>query len=311
MEKRENSIPHFAWTAAATLAPLAIAAPGSGWVTNLTVGLLGAALAAWTGRPGNRNIPWVGTIQSGWIVALLLYYLGFLRKVWEGSSGVFAPVCLLLIGLWGIRKGHKAAAGVGAVLLRFALPLFGTISIAALEDTDWRWALKEGIAYEPSVIVAYLIPRMMLTTGEKKTVSTKWYLMFPITGVLLSLIIRGIVPDNNSGKIGMIELSRSVEAFGRNLRLEAIAAMALTISMYCFVSIALSMVGRIAVEGNQKGGAWVQWVIVVAVIAGLLCKITISANFLAIGTVICWVILPGATQLIGAGKKLKNNEKGT
>lgn len=304
MEKRENPVPLNAWMTAAILAPLAIAAPESGWVTNLLVGILAAVVLPWVKRSKRQISRWIWIVQIVWCIVLLIYYLGFLSLIWKGSGDLFMPACMLLLGLWGARKGKFACASVGAVLLWLVFPFFGGICLAAAEDIVWKWAVRNGMEYSPSVITAYLIPGMMWhLSGERKEREGKWYILLPVIGSVLCLVVRGTVPKLEPGTIGLSELSRGVEVFGRVMRLEAIAAMAMTVSLFCLLSMLLTSVKYCAESISKNRKEWILDIAAIVVHAGMLFKMTISDEIAAIGSVICWVILPLATQFVGPGKK--------
>lgn len=273
------------------------------------MGILAAAVLPGINRDAEKINRWVYAAWLGWSGVLLIYYLSFLPAVWQGSGVVFVPVCMFLLGVLGTRKGKAACADVGAVLLIFVLLLFGGISLAAAEDMNWKWAAGDGMESDPSVIAVYLLPgTLCCLRGEGKEQCRKWYLLLPVLGTSLCLLVRGIVPEHGD-KIGILELSRSIEVFGRVMRLEAVAAMAVTISLFCLASLLLITLDCCASRITHERKALVLGCALAAILAGMLCKITISDSFAAYGTLICWVILPRGAQLIGYGKKLKNNEK--
>ena len=261
-------------------------------------------------KAAEKKKSWLSVVWISWSAVLLVYYLGYLPAIWQGSSNIFSPVCMLLLGAWGTRKGKAACAGVGAVLMILVLLLFGGIGLAAAEEIKWNCALENGMAFRPSAVAAYLLPGVVSCLGDKTNeYQKKWYLMLPVLGTALCVLVRGIVPHISAEKIGIMELGRSVEMFGRVMRLEAITAMGLTISVYCIVNMLLSSIDCCAVKIGAGKKDSIQMVVTIAVIMGMLGKITITDEFAACGSLICWVLAPLGAQLIGSGKKLKNNEK--
>ena len=167
MDRGENRIPLTGWMTAAILAPLAIAAPESGWAMNLTIGVLAAAILPGVNKAAEKTKSWVRVGWIGWSAVLLIYYLGYLPAIWQGSDNLFLPVCMLLLGAWGTRKGKEACAGVGAVLMIFVLLLFGGVGLAGAEEIQWNRVLGNGIVFRPSAIVAYLLPGTISCLREK------------------------------------------------------------------------------------------------------------------------------------------------
>ncbi len=273
-------------------------------MTNVVVGILAAAILPGINKGKENANRWVHGIRILWCTVLLLYYLSFLPLVWEGSGKYFGPVCMLLLGLWGARKGYAACAGVGAVLLLLVSPLLGGIGLAAIEDINWKWAASDAVGFDTSIVTACLLPGMMNHyKGDNKHRTKLWYLLLPLVSTVFCLVIRGIVPELDPGTIGLTELGKSIEVFGRVMRLEAIVAMAMTISLYCLVSMLLAAVNQSAESIVPDRKEWLQVSAGIAVFSGMLCKITISDDFAAIGSIICWAILPLVTQIVGIEKK--------
>lgn len=274
-------------------------------MTNLATGILAAAILPGLNKRKKEMNRWLCVIQILWSGVLLLYYLPYLPQIWEGSGDYFVPTCMVILGLWGVRVGCFAAASVGAVLLWIALPLFAGVGFAAMEDINWKMAVRDGVEFHPAVVTACLLPGAMrslpIDNGRKMG---KWYLLIPGIAAAFCLIIRGCISGTLADTTGFTQMSKSLEIFGRVMRLEAIAAMALTLSFYCVVSVLLAGVSQDAIWIVPGREGWMLGVIGITVIVGMLCKITISDAFAAFGSVICWVILPFVTQLIEREKKL-------
>lgn len=269
---------------------------------NLVIGILSAAVLPIVNKRNGNTRRWLSGVQMLWSGVILLYCLTALPKIWDGSGRIFTPICMLLLGIWGIFRGEKTAESVGAVMMMLVLPLFLGIGAVAAEDVNWGWAFNNGMDFHPSVVTACLIPSIMHKLPAEGT-AKKWFWTIPITAVLFSLVIRGMVPSLASDIVGITEMGRSVELFGRVVRLEALVAMALTLSLYALVSMLLACANTAADVIIPKWKKWAAPAEAVLVTVGLLCKITISDEIAAIGSVICWVILPLITQLVDAGKK--------
>ena len=306
MEKRIEQVQIRAWIIAAMTALLALSAPDGGIWTNFLLGTVLAVICMWVNKLCSCVVcgKWMWAVQLCWGSIMLLYFLSESSAVW-GTEGDVVPVCLLLVALWSLWKGISSTAVVGATLIWFVVALLGGIMAAAAEDVKLNWAMKDAGEFTFSLIPLYLFPALVWQLPcEDQKKWEKWYIIIPVIGTLICGIVRGNVLEVPNGKTGILELSRSVELFGKVLRLEAATAMGVTLGLYCGVSLLLSVVSESIwkIAGQEKRVLLLQ--VGIAVIAGLLFNITISDAFAAIGSVICWVFLPAFAQAVGRRKKL-------
>lgn len=306
MEKQAEPIQLKVWMLTAVGALLVLKAPNSGLLSNIILGVLGGGVCLLVARfcAAGKYGRWMYLLQWVWSCVMLLYFLGDAAAVWNARGDVVLPICLMLTGLWGSRNGVGRSAAVGSTLVWFVVPLLLGIIAASVENVRLDWAASGLLEWEKNLIPVLLLPSLLWILGMKETGARgKWFLLIPAIGAVTAWVVRGTVPAYTDWELGFTELSKSVELFGRTMRLEALSAFGLTLGMYCVISLLTSVSETCARNVNPKLRGWSTAVTGAVVIVSLLCKITISDGIAAIGCLICWVFVPVITQLIVSEKK--------
>ena len=305
MEKQAEMNQLKAWLSAGTCTLLALTAPGNGVLT-YTLAAMVAGLLCWCVNKlcaGKSWPKWMYGVRLVWSIAAILYVLQFPTAVWDTKRNIAIPLVLFLLALWGIGRGIRVNMAAGAVLLWFVAALLGGILLASAENVIPKFGLRDPWEYHFSAVPALLLPALLglMSSGADKG-KGKWFVPVLAGGLAAAFLVRGNMMDVEDGAPGFVTLSRSVELFGKTLRLESVAALGLTLGIYCAVSLLVTE----AVVCIEKLGAKKYAAVVVTaavVVLGMLCKITISGAIAAIGSLICWVFLPLLTQLVVGEKK--------
>ena len=228
MEKNDRAFP------AVISAALLQTAARTPWPSVFVTGIAGALLRCLP-KPGRENPKWLRYAQGLWSIPVMAQVLHWSAGCWEApSAGAWVPPVLLALALWLSSKGTAAGDSGDSILGLLQLGLIVPILAAGLGDIRLEnlrpmWQRPDG----------WLLA-MLLLPGEKMGTGSGWF-----WAVLYSIVTVGAL--NGSG--GFYEMSKSISFFGAVKRLEALAAVAMTVGFAVLLRCMLEFF-------TTRGWAW-------------------------------------------------------
>lgn len=242
-------------------------AGGTPWPETVLMALLAFALLCLPRAQSNPD--WLEVLRSLWNGVILSQVLRWASGYWP-ETPVWAAGILLLLGLWLAFKGKEAMMAAGSIFGLMQLLLTGGVLLAALPEIrpdHWVPEMPKGNGW---LLVALLLPALC---QERR------HLGPGVWALAISLITTGVMPRGTGG--GYYEMSRSISLFGSIRRMEAVAAVGLTLGFLLLTS---------RLTENGKMGNSLLTAAAAAIIFGL--PYEIDGLLAAAGSIIFWIILP-------------------
>ncbi len=304
------------WVVCGMLGPLALTASRSGWVAVLLTGVLCTALCV-TIHIFSDSHPWDSRLYSGILCLWHIYAAAVVAAqsplCWPGKGADIAvPLVLLALAALSAWKGAEGASRVAAVLCPLCVLIFAVILACGIGNIRWGRVGMESSAPSGNLIFVFLLPIGATAIPRKPGIG----ILGCMTGLsIFAWIVSAVsvgtlsLPISLTRKDAFYEVSKSLSLFGKLQRLEAISAVAVTVSIYAMLSLLLSSVGHLAENVRPgfgraavAGGAG----ICAAIVAG---RIFVSANVLVVLALLIWGVCPLVASLFPTGKKEKKDEK--
>lgn len=279
------------WIASAMSAPLAIYGGKSSWEWTLVTGLLCIGVSLLVLRYGAAEY---GRILRILQLAVLSLAAGiFSREVsgcW-GEESMSMPLVLLVLAALSAGNSAQRAGRVCCCVSWIAVIIYALVIAAGVKNIQWSRLEKTGYCNE-MLIVAYLLPCVWLLLPAERSKGA-YLLGMVLFGLMISMLCLGTLSASGviDTQLPIYQYSKSLTMMGIAERFEAAASVALTLGLFCTLSLLLS-----AAENMIKHGALVS-----ALIASV--NVQITPKIMAIIVVLSWIILP----LVRAVKKVEKS----
>ena len=277
------------WIASAMSAPLAIYAGKASWEWALATGIICVGAALLVLRFGSADY---GRLLRIFQLVFLSVIAGvFSREIsgcWGEDSTSMPLVMLALAALSAVNTAQNAGR-VCCCVAWIAAIIYAIVMAVGIKNIQMVRLTEIGYHNE-MVIVAYLLPAVwLLLPADRSNVLCMYGMM--LFAVVISLLCFGTLSAGGvvDAQIPFYQYSKSLTLLGIAERFEAAASVALTLGLFCTLSLLLS-----AAERMTKHGA-----VIAASVAAV--NVRINAINVAIMAVFAWIILP----LIIAVKKVE------
>jgi hypothetical protein len=277
------------WTASAMSAPLAIYGGKTSWEWTLVIGILCVGISLLTIRFGSADYGKILRLVQ--LVTLSVAAGAFSREIsacW-GEESMSMPLALLALAALSVGKSSQSAGRVCCCVAWIAAILYALVLVVGLKNIQWPRLAATGY-YDGLLIVAYLLPAVWLMLPAERS-GSRWLLGMVGFGLLISVLCFGTLSARGvvDAQQPIYQYSKSLTLLGIAERFEAVTSVALTLGLYCVLSLLLS-----AAESMIKHGA-----VIAAVIASI--NVQISTKITVILAIFAWIILP----TINSVKKVK------
>lgn len=277
------------WTASAMSAPLAIYSGKTSWEWTLVTGLLCVGISLLTIRFGSADYGKILRLVQ--LVTLSVIAGVFSREIsacW-GEESVSMPLALLALAALSVGKSSQSAGRVCCCVAWVAAILYALVLVVGVKNIQWSRLEATGY-YDGLLIVVYLLPAVWLMLPAERSRS-RWLMGMAVFGLLISILCFGTLSARGvaDAPLPIYQYSKSLTVLGIAERFEAVASVALTLGLYCTLSLLLS-----AAENMIKHGA-----VIAAVIAAI--NVQINTKITVILAIFAWIILP----IYKSAKKVK------
>lgn len=303
-----------AWLFAGLAAPIAQFAGGMCWQTVAVTAAVCLTVCWLLGQTVIKPGKWISLIEYGWIVYTLTAIGGWITDSWSGG-GVYpvVPLILLALGAVSASLGTEKAARAGSTVFWLAALIYSVVAAAGVGRVE----APELGRYEPGLDlrlpVALLIPALaVFMPGEKRRLPLGAVAGIGAFAVAVSVMITGTLslPVAMETEMPLHEWVEGLTLAGTLQRFEALVSVALTMGWFALMNFLLCAAGR--QTENIRNGSNGKGVCFAAVAASLamLCKVPVSCEIVAAGSMVLWVIVPVIVVVLGRNKKVeisKNN----
>lgn len=278
------------WMASAMSAPLAIYTGKTSWEWTLVTGVvcIGASLVVL--RYGSSDFGKL--LRMGQLILLSIVAGIFSREIsacW-GEESVSMPLVLLVLAALSAGNGAQNAGRVCCCAAWVTAIIYALVLGIGVKNIEWIRLTEMGYCHE-MLILAFLVPAvwLLLPAQRSKGVFLVGMIIF---GAVVSILCFGTLSAGGvvDAQLPIYQYSKSLTMLGIAERFEAAASVALTLGLFCTLSLLLS-----AAEEMVKHGA-----VIGAVIAAI--NVPISTEIVTILAGFAWIILP---MIISANKVKK------
>lgn len=289
------------WLTVSLLAPVLQAASGCAWpVAAGVVGITG--LLCWgLGKTdcGGGNTVWVRRISWFWVSVVTSQMLHWVMYCWTDYDSYHAvPLTILLLAAWAVWKGSANPVRIGCSLLWPLLAVFGLLLLSAGKEVKPEYLTPTMIYGNSHLVTVLLIPALGIYINREQK-KLRQFAGYSTAALVASAVAMGVLSGNICRNVDspFYEVSRSVKILEFAQRLESLAAAAMTLGYFLTVSFLLEIQRRMQRREPVKKG--VESVAIPAVLTAvlLLSNITLDAGILAMGSIVCWVMLPGMQRI--------------
>lgn len=315
-------------TAALTLGaftfPAVVHLPGAGWPWALGACILSGTLLWGTLRLTSDSAGAMARAKNCRVGKLMLLLV--LGWNFAAMGGVATQVCLayptgrayplaglllLLLATEAARRGLKIVLRVGTVVLFLLAGFYAPVVLFALPEVKLQW-LRPVACADWTALAAALTPMSLLyiKKGEGHG-AERWILAGGVFAALTSIVCAGLLSPTvvTEEAFPFYTAAGVVRLFGVAERTEALVSAAASGGGFCLLGLLAVVNGELAgwIWPGRKQVFFVAQTLLAAAAIGL--TGCLSSVVYAIGTTICWGLLPLLTLYIGNSKKLKKNEK--
>ena len=314
MDRRIGERQRWAWLAAGLSAAIAAKGCGFGWVWILSAGLLVTGYYIYMDvklqcRGIASLLPRVLAISVlAWLVFLMAWTADLANGAFPMVNGY--PVlgwAILALAAWGAGKGMAACARCAGVLCLFLAALYGVIAVFALPDVQIQYLMPSG-TWQDGLLSAglFLLPAAVWylpCTRSKKRAAWQMALVIPLASTLLAAVTVGVLSPTLAREVpsSLYVLAQSVSLFGVVERIEPLLSAAMTMGVFCLVSVMACACARL--WGKLPLRKWSS--VICCVVAAVLMKWLRNTDLwiVAAGNLIFGLILPVAVLWMGERKK--------
>lgn len=280
--------------------PAILFLPQTGWETTLLV-MSGSLLVVTCGRPVSGSL--LGRGGKLLTLPLFLWNIGIMGKLASGLASLYGAnsplpgLLLLLLAGYGAKK--KVIPVVSAVLVFFIAGIYGILYLFAIPDISVEELIpeKEGALWGTAYGFLPLL-LLYLYQGKERKSRCFWMTGALILAVGAAVITEGLkAPDFYTG-------AKSVNLFGAMERLEPFVAAAVTAGEFCLFGMLIRVNETLWTGWGKEEKKYPLEGILVA--AGALSVLIPGENerIWALGTTLCWGLVPIMTQLVVHEKKI-------
>lgn len=276
--------------------PAVLFLPQAGWESVLMV-TLGSLLVVTFGRPVTEN--------TGKLLSLPLFVWNILmmgKLAWEistiyGTENPLPGLLLLLLAAYGVKK--QAVPVVGAVLGFFIIGIYGSLYLFALPNVELERLIPEregelwGIAYG-------FLPMLLLYMHKEKDRRQR----FLWTGAAAILALGAAVIKEGMGAGDFYTAAKSVNLFGTMERLEPFVASAVTAGGFCLLGLLMNVNETIWMRLRKESKKCPTEYLLILSMGVCIIASGIKNEAWALGTTLCWGLIPILTQLVVSKKKI-------
>ena len=284
-----------AWGLCAFSVPAILFLPQTGWESVLLV-TLGSAMVVIFGR--------VVTGSVGWALSLpvILWNGAIIGKVaWEISTlyGIGNPLpglLLLLLAAYGTKEARLPV--MASVISFFLIGIYGILYLFAIPDIDIRRLMPERES-EIGMVAYGFMPLLLLyvyRTEERKQ-------RCPWMGIGALLALGAAVITEGVGAKDFYTAAKSVNLFGAMERLEPFVAAAVTAGGFCLMGLLIKVNENLWEYRQKEKMIRLQNLILPLSLAVCILASRIPDEVWAMGTTLCWGLIPIITQFVVHKKK--------
>ncbi len=233
---------------------------------------------------------------------ILLWNLLIIGRLAQGISlinGTDSPLpglLLLLLCDYGVRrKNVLSVASVLFFVFALTMGILLLFSLPAMETENFKFPRDGGAEYLPYGLLPILL--LYVYQGKENRRSTPWIWA---SGILLVGILLSTV---GLGASDFYTASKSVNLFGTMERLEPFVGALTTAGGFCTMALLFSANKNLLPIKERKQNLFFEKAQIIPVIASLLLSYKIPETYIAIGTTVCWGVIPVIQQGIVIAKK--------
>lgn len=285
------------WSLAAVSAPLAIYAGDSSWEWTLIVGILCTCVVIVTLKLGEANRSLIlRLVQLAGLAVEAGTFAKDISACW-GQDGMVMPLTLIVLAALSAEGGAERAGRVSCTIAWIVAILYVIVLAAGTKNLDIHRINPDGKGNR-MLIPTFLVPALFVTLPYRKGKVKYWLLVDALFAAVISLWCAGTGcgEPTSSISVPIYEYSRSLNLLGVAERFEAVTSVALTLGMFCLLSMLLCAAETLMNNGAILAG--VGAAIVTALAPG-------NAAGLTIITLICWVGIPIFTGIKNNRKNMK------
>ena len=297
MNERVSMRQMLLWIASAVSAPLAIYGGSASWEWTLVIGAVSTAAVILTLKFGEGDYGvLLRVLQLGVLAVAAGTFAADISACW-GKVGVSMPLTLIALAALSAIGGAERAGRVSCVAAWIVAILYIVVLAAGVKNIDISRLEPNGRA-NGMLVVAYLLPAVSLMLPREQGKGLGWLFVVPVFASVISLWCSGTLSQNAATEVEIpfYEYSKSLNLLGVAERFEALASVALTLGMFCLLSLMFS-----AAEHVIKNGAVIGAVGAAIIVSG----IEVGTLILCIAAAVSWVILPVAKSLVKNRKNVK------
>ena len=305
MSGLENNITPFqlrSWLLVAVVPAILGVVGRNGWPTVLLTACVSGAVCCCISTFCSDRLPkWLCNLELIWLTVFLGKIAQISTGCWESAKGMnFIPAFLLALAAWTANKGLHRSARVGVTLQWLVLPVLAVVLLSGTVDVHLKWIRTEWEIPDGTLVAILLFPcAMVFVPLDGKRLRYSGFLL-GVVAVVSTVLIQGILGSGISGNT-IYKFSKGITLFGIAERFEALISCALTIGMFAFMVLILSMIQYLTKKVFPAFAEWGIW-LYAAVAYGVMCILPNNQWLMPLGGVIFWGLLPAVTQGIGSQK---------
>jgi hypothetical protein len=282
------------WTMAALSAPIAMYAGNATWDWVLIVGLLCALCIWFVERYGcgtyGKTMRIVQLLGLGIVAGVFAQDLTY---CWETEKKMI-PLTLIALALLSASGGETQAARVSCVLAWVIAAIYILVLSAGIGDLKLRWLMPEGRGNE-KLAAGLLVPAVTILIPCGKRNGNMMWLWSMVPAILTSALCAGTMSASEAVKMDLplYEYSKSLNLFGLAGRFESLVSVAMTMGLFCLLSLLFKAAGNLMKRGEALAAA----------VAAILVLADLSMGGIVVMAVGLWIIWPLINTLKNKSKK--------
>lgn len=297
--KKVDAYPLCAWLLCAMFALIAQYAAPVNWLFVLLAGA-GCTLLCWCnlvlceGRSCSRK--WYCAVQLPFLAVVAAKNAGWSANTWPTADAYpLVPLVLLTIALFSAWHGAERASRVGGVVFWLVALLFAVVLAAGSRDVKLEYLAPKLNESGYTLLLVFLLPVVTsFLPREGATCYTKTMWSSVVLGIVMSVLTVGTLSQGVAAdeSFAFYTFSKSLSLFGVAERFEALVSVALTMGQYSLLSLLLSCAGHLAhaiYPGKGRIGVVAS---AIAAAAFMTFMQEISVDWIGVGALLFWGILP-------------------
>lgn len=285
------------WSIAAVSAPLAIYAGGSSWEWTLLAGLICTAAVLATLKYGDGNYGII--LRAGQLIVIAMAAGTFAKDIspcW-GQRELAMPLTMIVLAALCAMGGAERAGRVSCVIVWIIAIIYIVVLSAGVKNMDIGRLKPDGEG-QLMLLPSFLVPAVILILPLDQGKRLCWLGISALFGTVISIWCAATLTRQGVQlvEIPFYEYSKSLNLLGVAERFEALASVALTLGMFCLLSLLLSAAENLVRNGSIIGGIGAAYVA---------SSISIGAAEMSVITTVFWLIVP----LINGVKNNRKNMK--